>query len=218
MTSCVLSCFILSPHYPGFSFLCPLLLPSVVNGLWKMLGVERLPHSLGKRGVFPSQGGLVVFVPHALLNHREQPPASQCQPFQHRTSEKKGLKSCPLPKAPFSRHMDRLHPGYLPINLWFLWEIARHVMYSRYKKHNFGPSVRSVIVKPYNCFLMFSIKLCTFIPLIWRDSAQVGCMKTEYRTYSIKQPKNPPTIKKQESTLYIFMWTKGTPPNSIWDL
>lgn len=58
--------------------------------------------------------------------------------------KKKGLKSRPLAKAPFSRHMDKLHPGYLPINLWFLWEIARHVMYSRYKTHNFGPSTRSV--------------------------------------------------------------------------
>lgn len=144
MTSCVLSHFILSLHYPGFSFLCPLLLPSVVNGVWKMLGVERLPCSLGKRGVFPSQGVLVVIVPHALLNHRKQPPASQYQAFQHRTSEKKDLKSCPLPKAPFSRHVDKLHPGYLAINLWFLWEIVRHVMYSRYEKHNSSPSVRSV--------------------------------------------------------------------------
>lgn len=67
-------CFIPLYLIPTLSWLqFPLLLPSVVNGLWKMLGVERLPCSLGKRGVFPSQGVLLVIVPHTLLNHRKQP-------------------------------------------------------------------------------------------------------------------------------------------------
>lgn len=71
-------------------------------------------------------------------------PCFSISGFSTQGKWKKDLKSCPLPKVPFSRHMDKLHRGYLSTNLWFLWEIVRHVLYSRYKKHNFCSSVRSV--------------------------------------------------------------------------
>lgn len=137
ITSCVLSPFILSPHYPGFSFLfcSPLLwMGSGKCWVWR----DFLAHWGKEEFSHPKECCLLLFLtPFWII---ESNPCFSISTFSTQDKWKKSnYKPCPQPKAPFSRHVDKLHPGYLTINLWFLWEIVRHVMYSRYKKAQLLP-------------------------------------------------------------------------------